>query len=171
LAGGPPAVGEIHERTQPLGYEHLILLADRFLRRTTLPCGETSCANGTGIATAGTNEMHDTASRMNILIVDDQQSVLKTTSYALRTMGHTPFTAENSRQTWRVLDEEPIDAMFLDIMLGREQGLDLLSEIKAKDPEVSVIVFTAQASIESAVEAMRRGAYDYIQRARRAAGV
>jgi NtrC-family two-component system response regulator AlgB len=101
---------------------------------------------------------------MNILVVDDQQSVLKTTSYALRTMGHQPFTAENSRQTWRVLDEEPIDAMFLDLMLGREQGLDVLSEIKARDLEVSVIVFTAQASIESAVEAMRRGAYDYIQK-------
>ena len=119
---------------------------------------------GTGIAAGGRNLMQAPGNRMNILIVDDQQSVLKTTSYALRTMGHQPFTAENSRQTWRVLDEEPIDAMFLDIMLGREQGLDLLTEVKAKDPDVSVIVFTAQASIESAVEAMRRGAYDYIQK-------
>jgi NtrC-family two-component system response regulator AlgB len=101
---------------------------------------------------------------MNILIVDDQQSVLKTTSYALRSMGHEPFTAENSRQMWRTLDEEPIEAMFLDVMLGNERGLDVLAELKKREFDQPVIVFTAQASIESAVEAMRRGAHDYIQK-------
>ena len=101
---------------------------------------------------------------MNILIIDDQQSVLKTTSYALRSMGHQPFTAENSRQASRVLEEEPIEAMFLDVMLGNEKGLDVLADFKARSIDVPVIVFTAQASIESAVEAMRRGAWDYIQK-------
>lgn len=101
---------------------------------------------------------------MNILIVDDEQTVLKTTSYALRSMGHEPFTAENSRQALRTLGEEPIEAVFLDMMLGRERGLDLLVQLQAEYSDLPVIVFTARASIESAVEAMRRGAYDFIQK-------
>lgn len=101
---------------------------------------------------------------MNILIVDDQASVLRTTSYALKSMGHTPFTAENSRQALRTLEVERIDALFLDVMLGRENGLEVLTQLREENYEQPVIVFTAQASIESAVEAMRRGAYDYIQK-------
>jgi NtrC-family two-component system response regulator AlgB len=65
---------------------------------------------------------------------------------------------------WSILDEERIEAMFLDVMLGNERGLDVLAELKARGVELPVIVFTAQASIESAVEAMRRGAHDYIQK-------
>ncbi len=101
---------------------------------------------------------------MNILIVDDQANVLRTTSYALRSMGHATHTAENSRQAFRVLEEEPIDALFLDVMLGNENGLEVLGELRERDHRQPVIVFTAQASIESAVEAMRRGAHDYIQK-------
>ena len=101
---------------------------------------------------------------MNILIVDDQASVLRTTSYALKSMGHTPFTAENSRQALRTLELERIDAMFLDVMLGRENGLEMLTQLRNEGHDQPVIVFTAQASIESAVEAMRRSAYDYIQK-------
>ncbi|MGH8020826.1 MAG: sigma-54-dependent transcriptional regulator [Opitutaceae bacterium] len=101
---------------------------------------------------------------MNILIVDDQASVLRTTSYALKSMGHTPFTAENSRQALRTMEAERIDALFLDVMLGRENGLEVLTQLREENHEQPVIVFTAQASIESAVEAMRRGAYDYIQK-------
>jgi two-component system, NtrC family, response regulator AlgB len=101
---------------------------------------------------------------MKILVVDDQESVRKSTSYALRTMGHEPFVAQNFRDSWQVLDEEPIDAMFLDINLGPEAGLDLLTQMKARGLPTAVIVFTAQSSIDSAVEAMRRGAYDYISK-------
>ncbi|BET67338.1 sigma-54-dependent response regulator transcription factor AlgB [Opitutales bacterium ASA1] len=101
---------------------------------------------------------------MNILIVDDQANILRTTSYALRSMGHVTHTAENSRQAIRLLEEEPIDALFLDVMLGSENGLEVLSDLRAREFQQPVIVFTAQASIESAVEAMRRGAYDYIQK-------
>jgi len=101
---------------------------------------------------------------MNILIVDDQASVLRTTFYALKSMGHTPFTAENSRQALRTLELERIDAMFLDVMLGRENGLEMLTQLRNEGHDQPVIVFTAQASIESAVEAMRRSAYDYIQK-------
>jgi NtrC-family two-component system response regulator AlgB len=101
---------------------------------------------------------------MNILIVDDQVSVQKSTAYALRSMGHQTFIAENLRQARRTLEEEPIDAMFLDVMLGSENGLDFLPQLQEMGFDLPVIVFTAQTSVEAAVEAMRRGAHDYIQK-------
>ncbi|WP_221032119.1 sigma-54-dependent transcriptional regulator [Actomonas aquatica] len=99
---------------------------------------------------------------MTILIVDDQPNVLRTTTYALSAMGHQSVTAENSRQAARQLEAEKIDAILLDVNLGPENGLDFLSHIRAEGNLTPVIVFTAQTSVESAVDAMRRGAYDYI---------
>lgn len=101
---------------------------------------------------------------MNILIVDDESNILRTTSIALKSMGHTAHTAESSRKAEYILAEERIDAMFLDVMLGNENGLDYLSRLKERKEKFPVIVFTAHSSIESAVESMRRGAYDYIQK-------
>lgn len=101
---------------------------------------------------------------MNILILDDQPSVLRTIGYSLKTMGHKPFTVEFPKQARRILDEERIDAMFVDVNLGSENGLEFLKGIRADGVTIPAIVFTAEASIESAVEAMRQGAYDYIQK-------
>ena len=99
---------------------------------------------------------------MNILITDDEINILKTTSVALEMMGHKPFTAENSNQARRIIKNERIDAMFLDLMLGRENGLDFLDKLQAEKCDIPVIVFTAHSSIESAVESMKKGAYDYL---------
>lgn len=99
---------------------------------------------------------------MTILIVDDQPNVLRTTAYALTAMGHATLTAENSRQAARQLESEKIDVLLLDVGLGNENGLDFLSKLRSEGNDVPVIVFTAQTSVESAVDAMKRGAFDYI---------
>lgn len=99
---------------------------------------------------------------MIILIVDDQPNILRTTAYALKSMGHEPLTAETSRQALRQIKSEKIDAMLLDVNLGNENGLDFLQELRDDGNLLPTIVFTAQTSVESAVEAMRRGAFDYI---------
>jgi len=101
---------------------------------------------------------------MKILIVDDEANILRTTAIALKSMGHQPFTAETSNQAERILASERIDALFLDVMLGSENGLDYLSKLTERGEKIPVIVFTAHSSIESAVESMKRGAYDYIQK-------
>jgi NtrC-family two-component system response regulator AlgB len=101
---------------------------------------------------------------MNILVVDDEQNILRTTCIALKTMGHQSFQASSSRQAERVLNEEPIDAIILDMMLGNENGLDYLDKLEAEGNHPPVVVFTAHSSIESAVQSMKRGAYDYIQK-------
>jgi NtrC-family two-component system response regulator AlgB len=101
---------------------------------------------------------------MKILVVDDEQNILRTTSIALKTMGHEPYQASSSRQAERVLGEEPIDTIILDMMLGNENGLDYLEKLQSQGSTTPVIVFTAHSSIDSAVESMKRGAYDYIQK-------
>ncbi|HBR94419.1 sigma-54 dependent transcriptional regulator [Coraliomargarita algicola] len=101
---------------------------------------------------------------MNILVVDDEQNILRTTCIALKTMGHQAFQASSSRQAERVLNEEPIDAIILDMMLGNENGLDYLDKLEAEGEHPPVVVFTAHSSIETAVQSMKRGAYDYIQK-------
>ncbi len=101
---------------------------------------------------------------MRILIVDDEQSILKTTAMVLKTLGHKPFIAENGNQALRAMGNNQFDAIFLDLRLGHESGLDVLDRIVSLGQDVPVIVFTAFSTVESAVEAMRRGAYDYIQK-------
>ena len=102
---------------------------------------------------------------MNLLIIDDEINILKTTEFALRAMGHSVFTARTSRQAKRILTEDPIHAIFLDMMLGSENGLDFLDNLTQEmDNAPPVIVFTAHSSIESAIDSMKRGAYDYIQK-------
>lgn len=101
---------------------------------------------------------------MRILIVDDDKHILESLSLALKTMGHVPFTARTTKQADNWLQDERIDVVFLDLLLGRENGVDYLDKIKASGFEIPVIVFTGKSSIESAVESMRRGAHDYISK-------
>jgi NtrC-family two-component system response regulator AlgB len=99
---------------------------------------------------------------MRVLIVDDELNIRRTTSIALQAMGHETELAENGAQAMTRLKEHRIDAAFLDLRLGHEDGIDVLRRIQAEYPDVAVIVFTAYSTVESAVGAMRHGAYDYI---------
>lgn len=102
---------------------------------------------------------------MNVLVVDDESSIRNTTSVVLDNLGHRAFTAMNTRQADKLLRNEPIDAMFLDIRLDGENGLDFLTELHDQKRDLPpIVVFTAYSSIETAVEAIKRGAVDYIQK-------
>ncbi|MGK0240289.1 MAG: NtrC-family two-component system response regulator AlgB [Candidatus Pelagisphaera sp.] len=99
---------------------------------------------------------------MNILIVDDETNIQKTTALALKTMGHKAISAYSGKQALRKLGEERIDAVFLDLRLGKENGLDVFDQMRADGYEMPVIMFTAYSSIETAIEATRKGIYDYV---------
>lgn len=101
---------------------------------------------------------------MNILVVDDDRNDLVTTAGAFQAMGHETFTAFKSRQAARTLVEEQIDTVFLDLMLSSESGLDVLKSFRKEHPNLPIIVYTAHATIESAVVAIKSGAYDYLQK-------
>lgn len=99
---------------------------------------------------------------MNILLIDDDVSLRKSLRLALETMTHRVTEAGNSAQAQDALAHGLFDAAFLDLRLGREEGLDVLPALLRLAPGLPIIVVTAYATIETAVEAMRRGAFDYL---------
>ena len=99
---------------------------------------------------------------MRILIVDDEASIRKTTAIAVQTMGHEAVEAPNGLRALKLVETEGFDVCFLDVKLGAEDGLAVLEKLLQVCPGLAVVMFTAFASIATAVEAMRRGAFDFI---------
>src|SRR5215471_17008467 len=99
---------------------------------------------------------------MNVLLIDDEASLRRTMRTALETMSHQVNEAKDGTQALELLGHRLFDLAFLDLRLAREQGLDLLPELLRLAPGLHVVIVTAYATIETAVEAMRRGAFDYL---------
>ena len=99
---------------------------------------------------------------MDILLIDDDASLRRTIRMALETMAHRVTDARDGTQALEMLGRQPFDVALLDLRLGREHGLDLLPELLRQAPGLSVVLITAYAAIETAVEGMRRGAFDYL---------
>ena len=99
---------------------------------------------------------------MRVLIVDDEPGIRKTTGLAVELMGHEVVLAPNGARALKALEEEACAVCFLDVNLGTEDGLAVLDKLLKAQPELVVIMFTAYANISTAVEAMRRGAFDFI---------
>ena len=99
---------------------------------------------------------------MRVLIIDDEENIRKTTGILLEGMGHEVILASNAEAALEQLDKLQFDVAFLDLKLSGKSGMDVLPSLLSRNPGLEVIVFTAFASFESVVEAMRRGASDYI---------
>ena len=99
---------------------------------------------------------------MNILVIDDDASLRRTLRMSLEVLGHQPAEARDGTQALELLGRRPFDTALLDLHLAQEQGLDLLPRLLKFAPGLHVVVVTAYATIETAVEAMRRGAFDYL---------
>ena len=99
---------------------------------------------------------------MNVLIIDDDLGIRETLGVAIQTLGHTVGTVVNRAAAEKKLRSESFEVAFLDLRLGAESGLDLLPELLRLSPRLAVIIITAYSSIETAVAAMQRGAFDYL---------
>ncbi len=99
---------------------------------------------------------------MNILLIDDDQSLRKSIRLALETLNHRVTEAADGAQALELLGYGLFDVAFLDLKLGRDKGLDVLVSLLRLAPGLAVVVITAYATIETAVEAMRRGAFDFL---------
>src|SRR5207253_587860 len=102
------------------------------------------------------------ATTMNILLIDDEASLRRTMRTALETMDHQVSEAKDGTQALELLGHRLFDLAFLDLRLAQERGMDLLPELLRLAPGLDVVIMTAYATIETAVEAMRRGALDYL---------
>ncbi len=101
---------------------------------------------------------------MDILIIDDDRSIRDATLMAVESINHYAEAVENSSLALTRLKEEKFDLVILDLMLGAEDGMEVLSTIKRQNPAQAVVMFSAHATIPCAVEATRRGALDFIEK-------
>ncbi|PLX94008.1 MAG: Fis family transcriptional regulator [Desulfuromonas sp.] len=99
-----------------------------------------------------------------ILIVDDEAFIRENLERVLTEDGYQPLSTGESDEAIRRVSEEKIDLVLLDLNLGSKSGLDVLRQLKENDPEVLVIIITGYGTVESAVEALKLGAYDYIKK-------
>jgi signal transduction histidine kinase len=98
----------------------------------------------------------------NLLIIEDEQRLRNNLKLLLASEGYTVATAADGQEGIELLQQESFDIVITDIMMGDVNGFHIMEYITAHTPATLVIVITGYASTESAVEALRQGAYDYI---------
>jgi two-component system response regulator AtoC len=102
--------------------------------------------------------------RTLILVVDDERSMRKNVNDILAHEGYSVMEASNGEAALEIIKTTPLNAVILDINLPKMDGLQVLREIKKELTELPVLVFTAFGTSERAIEAMKLGAYDYIEK-------
>jgi NtrC-family two-component system response regulator AlgB len=99
---------------------------------------------------------------LDVLVIDDEKNIRATLRACLEGAGCTVGEAATAEAARAALAARPFDVAFLDLRLGDSDGLELLPELLAARPRLAVVVVTAYATVDTAVEAMRRGARDYL---------
>jgi NtrC-family two-component system response regulator AlgB len=94
---------------------------------------------------------------MNILIIDDEANICKMLALCLETSSHRVTAVSNGKDAQAEAGRQVFDLAFVDLCLGTESGLDLIPALLGISPWLKLVVITAYASIDTAVEAMRRG--------------
>lgn len=102
------------------------------------------------------------ANFLNLLIVDDERAVREACREVAQSLGYNSFVADSAEHAYRILDSQNIDAILLDLKLPGAGGLEALHQIKQQRPDAVVVVVTGYGTVQSAVHAMKNGAYDYV---------
>jgi len=97
-----------------------------------------------------------------VLVVDDEPQTARTIERMVRHLGHEVVLAESVESAIRRFSEGAFDVVLTDLNLGRRNGLDVLHHVQENAPEVPVVLITGYATMDSAMEAIQAGAYDYI---------
>jgi DNA-binding NtrC family response regulator len=102
------------------------------------------------------------ANLLNLLVVDDERAIRDACREVGEMMGFRSLTADSAEHAYRILDAQPIDVVLLDLRLPGAGGLEALDQIKQRRPDAVIIVVTGYGTVQSAVHAMKNGAYDYV---------
>ncbi|KGA94820.1 sigma-54-dependent transcriptional regulator [Leptospirillum ferriphilum] len=102
--------------------------------------------------------------RETLLVVDDEPNILKTLGDILSDEGYRVETARSAGEGIRKVEEDAPEVVFLDVWLGSDDGLSLLNAIREKSPQTQVIVMSGHGTIETAVRAIKNGAFDYVEK-------
>lgn len=104
------------------------------------------------------------ATGANVLVIDDETSILESLRILLRNEGFTPHVAHGGRQGLEQIRSLAPDIVLTDVRMPNVDGIEILSAVRAADPATPVILMTAQATLQSAVQAVNEGAFYYIQK-------
>ena len=102
--------------------------------------------------------------RIRLLVVDDEQSIRKLCMTVGESLGFVCFEAESGEAALTLLEEQPAHMVLTDMVMPRMSGLEFLEQVKRLLPRAEVALMTGHGSIETAVQAMKLGAYDYISK-------
>jgi len=97
-----------------------------------------------------------------VLLVDDEAAILRTFRYCLEDQGYRVATASSAAQAEALLQRQVFDLCLLDLRLGEDNGLDLLAQMRVQAPWMRVVIVTAHSAVDTAVDAIRAGAADYL---------
>jgi DNA-binding NtrC family response regulator len=100
----------------------------------------------------------------SVLVIDDEAGILETMQILLRSEGFTPFTALGGKRGLEQIAELKPEIVLSDVRMPDVNGLDVLTAARSQDPDAAVILMTAQASLQSAIQAVNNGAFYYIQK-------
>ena len=116
----------------------------------------------TAEATSSQQPQIEGANLLNLLVVDDERSIREACREVAQSLGFNTSVADSAEHAYRLLDAQGIDVVLLDLKLPGAGGLEALRQIKARRPDAVVIVVTGYATVQSAVQAMKNGAYDFV---------
>ena len=100
----------------------------------------------------------------HVLIVDDEQALLRTLQKGLKKHGYASYAAADIASALAIVDKERVDLVLTDLQLDNESGLDLAERLRGSRPDIPVVLMTAYGSLRSAVDALRAGIQDFIQK-------
>ena len=99
---------------------------------------------------------------LSLMLVDDEERFLETTAKVLARKGYETLTAASGSEALELLGSHQVDVVILDVKMPGMGGLQVLREIKFRHPLIEVIMLTGHGTIETAVEGMKTGAFDYL---------
>jgi len=102
--------------------------------------------------------------KAKILVIDDEENMRSTFEEILTREGHEVFASENYHSALKIIEKESPDLIFADVILGDRTGIEILSEIKAMGVTCPVIMITGNPSVDTASDAVRLGAFDYLSK-------
>jgi DNA-binding NtrC family response regulator len=102
------------------------------------------------------------AELLKVLVIDDEKAIRENCRDAAQFNGFQTVTAESAEQAYKLLETQTVDIILLDLKLPGASGLEALREVKKRRPDAAIIIITGYATVASAVQAMKQGAFDYI---------
>ncbi len=105
-----------------------------------------------------------TIEKPKVIIVDDEPNILKTMGICFDAIGFQPYMFLKPQEAVKILQQEEFELAFIDLKMTPIDGMEMLEEFKKYSPNTTVVIITAHGSIDSAIEAIKKGAYNYLQK-------